>query len=150
MSYLHDSFKHSGFKHLNILSSSGIMVAKLQNGQKTRSGIPACFISSSCNRLSNIENILVGNMFCSTDTGNSSLHVSNKHGNLVLLSPITTSQDRLIHSLQNKWPSAHVDISSNIHSSSKQQPHSKSSPFSLASFLFNCISLSFSSNSSKH
>jgi hypothetical protein len=62
--YLQDSFKHSGFKHLNILSSSGIIVAKLQNGQLTRSGIPACFISSSCNRRSNIENI---HWHCFTD-----------------------------------------------------------------------------------
>jgi len=76
LTYLQDSLRHSGFKHLNILScSSGIIVAKLQNGHATRLGMSACLISSSCVLRNTRENIEVDRTSWSMVSGKTSSHV---------------------------------------------------------------------------
>ncbi len=145
--YLHDSLRHSGLRHLKILSSStwGMMVAKGQNGQLTKPGISACLISSSCIFLSKSENIFADRTTCKVAVTNSCWQ-SVKQGKLTRPWPMTSSADLRMHSLQKTWPSGQDSVSSNKTSSSKQQPHSTNCPFVLASsnlaflsFFFLCI-----------
>ena len=108
---------HSGLRHLKILSSSGGIDAKWQKGQDTKPSTPAAITSASCRLQSRILNLVGGNTRWSIDNGNSEPHC-NKQSTRVLPSPNTTSVLRIIHELQNIWPSSHVKHFDGIHSSS--------------------------------
>lgn len=133
--YLQDSFRQPGFKHLNTLSFwSGIMVAKLQKGQDSKSGMSAILISSSCIFFNTMEKTLVGSTCCRVASENFSKQDPFRHLKSVFPWPITTSDDLRMQVLQNRWPSGQAAMSSKRHSSSKQHWHSISSPLSLASW----------------
>ena len=135
MADLHDSFKQSGFRHLNTLSfGSGIMVAKLQKGHETKSGISAILISSSCIFLRTMEKTFGGSKCCRVARENFSEQFSVRHLKSVFPCPISTSTERRMQVLQDRWPSGQAAMSSNRHSSSKQHWHSISSPLSRASW----------------
>ena len=113
--YLHDSFIHSGLRHLKILSSGAGIDANWQNGQETKSSIPAVITSISCFLRIKILNCVGDNTFWRIGSLNSPSQAS-KHETRVVPCAIQAWVPFMIHELQNMWPSSHVEHLDGIHS----------------------------------